>query len=88
MRPMPLSPLPNFSQKAPYWGWECPQRWGSWKATYRKKGLRGAGPQCQGLVCDPGEPLLQEGAPRLRLLPSLRVSCEPHGLSFPRALFL
>lgn len=38
---MPLSPLPNFSQKVPYWGCECPQRWGSWKATYRKKGLHG-----------------------------------------------
>lgn len=63
MRPMPLSPLPNFSQKAPYWGWECPQRWGSWKATYRKKGLRRAGHQCQGLGCAPGSPLLQAGAP-------------------------
>uniref|UniRef100_A0A7M4FMA8 Solute carrier family 26 member 11 n=1 Tax=Crocodylus porosus TaxID=8502 RepID=A0A7M4FMA8_CROPO len=41
IQPMPLSPLPNFSQKGPYWGWEWPQRWGSWKATYRKNGLHG-----------------------------------------------
>lgn len=87
MRPMPLSPLPNFSQKAPYWGWECPQRWGSWKATYRKKGLRRAGPQCQGLVCGPGEPLLQE-EPLGFACSCHSVSCEPQCLRLPRARFL
>jgi hypothetical protein len=39
MKPIPGSPFPNFSQKLPYSGLVCPHRCGSWKATYRKKGL-------------------------------------------------
>lgn len=33
----PKSLFPNLSQKFPNCGWVWPQRWGSWKATYRKK---------------------------------------------------